>query len=190
MEGGSGTSDMNTYVETVSVQEGYPKKSEDPDNCDHDESLNPSGENRCSTNDDCQGNRWCSEWGWCHGDSGCKEEDKDDETKPDPQPDNMCLIDEMFNEMGPNRCNTDNECKGDRICCTEMNYCVAYSNCEDDKDWEKELKCMINEAKNPLGDKKCSRSDECKGDRTCSEDGFCKGKSNCKDDELTPEQKC
>jgi len=162
VEEGYGTTAMNTYVETMDVLDAYPiNPDEETKNCDHDESLNPG--NKCSTDNDCQGNRWCNEWGMCHGDSGCKEEDKeddtkpdpkpdDDDTKPDPKPDDMCLIDERFNKMGPNRCNNDNECKGDRICCTKMNYCVAYSNCEDDKEREKELKCKINEAKNPLGD--------------------------------------
>ena len=108
--------------------------------------------------------RYCSYWGWCHGQSWCedkedeeeeKEEEEDD--KPDPHPD-MCKIDEDFNEMGPGRCEGDDECKGNRVCCTEMNFCVGYSDCPDDEKHDMESKCKIDESKNPLGPHQCTSS--------------------------------
>ena len=36
----------------------------------HDEATNPKGPNQCSDNCDCDGERTCSEYGWCQGDSG------------------------------------------------------------------------------------------------------------------------
>ena len=48
VEGGNGTSDMNTYVEVMDVEEGYPKKADPVENCDHDETLNPLGPHKCT----------------------------------------------------------------------------------------------------------------------------------------------
>ena len=78
MEEGDGTSAMNTYVESMDVDAGYPQEGDEiePD-CGHDESKNPLGPHKCSNDNECEGFRYCSEWGWCHGQSGC--DDKEDE---------------------------------------------------------------------------------------------------------------
>ena len=98
----------------MDVDEGYPQEGEDiePD-CGHDESLNPLGPHKCSSDDECEGFRYCSEWGWCHGESGCddkedeeEEEEEEEDGSPDPEPD-MCKIDEDFNDLGPGRCESD-----------------------------------------------------------------------------------
>ena len=134
VEEGEGTSQMNTYVEVMEVQEGYPKKSDDDE-----------------------------------------EEEEDDY---EPEPDNeLCWIEEEFNEWGPGMCTDDNQCKGERVC-SEYYYCVGYSNCAEDKEEESEDKCMINEMLFPEGPHKCSLSSHCKGDRIC-ENGQCVGDSNC-----------
>lgn len=41
-----------------------------------DETLNPLGKNRCSKDNECAGERYCSYNGWCQGQSGCKSFDK------------------------------------------------------------------------------------------------------------------
>ena len=146
VEEGDGTSAMNTHVEAMNVEDGY------PDEDDEDEG--------------------------------------EDDTNPEPD---MCLIDEDFNEMGPGRCDNDSECRGDRVCCQEYNYCLGESNCPEDEDDEgEEDQCMIDETLNPLGPHQCSHAGECKGDRHCSEFGWCLGESNCEDDEVqpTPEELC
>ena len=183
---------MNTYVEVMDVEEGYPKKADPVENCDHDETLNPLGPHKCQSNSECTGARTCSEWGWCQGDSFCDEEEEDD-TTPDPTPDptpDMCMIDERWNDMGPGMCLDHSQCKGDRVCSGEYWYCVGYSNCEDDKEEEKEDKCAINERFNPWGPHECTHSLHCKGDRQCGTNGQCQGASNCPDDEMTPAEKC
>ena len=47
--------------------------------CEYDEALNALGPNRCSSSLECGGARYCSDWGWCHGNSGC-----DAPNQPDP----------------------------------------------------------------------------------------------------------
>lgn len=39
--------------------------------CDVDESQNPMGPNRCSSDDQCHGDRTCSPSNWCQGNSNC-----------------------------------------------------------------------------------------------------------------------
>ena len=67
----------------------------DVQNCDHDELNNAGGAHRCSGDDNqCTGNRECSPWGWCSGNSDCH--------KPD-----LCNIDETANAHGAHRCDND-----------------------------------------------------------------------------------
>ena len=39
--------------------------------CNHDEAQNPLGPNQCWYDSECGGDRYCSPWGWCHGESNC-----------------------------------------------------------------------------------------------------------------------
>ena len=151
VEDGEGTSQMNTYVEVMDVEEGYPKRSDD----DEEE----------------------------------EEEDEEDDNNPEPEPlPDQCMIDEDWNSMGPGMCSESSQCKGERVC-SDLYYCVGYSNCPDDREWDFLDKCEIDESRFPRGPEMCDFSFHCKGDRTC-ENGMCMGSSNCEDDEMTPAEKC
>ena len=50
----------------------------------------------------------------------------------------MCMIEEDLNDMGPGRCASDNQCKGDRYCNQETNQCAGFSNCPGDEDEDEE----------------------------------------------------
>ena len=191
VEEGEGTSAMNTYVEVMDVEEGYPKRA-DPDDdeeeeeeeneegdCAHDEWENELGPLRCTRDSECRGARTCADFGYCMGDDQCdgEEEDEEEDIEPEPVPE-MCMIEEDLNDLGPGMCTDSNQCKGGRVC-SELYYCVGYSNCEDDKQTEREDKCSIDETLFPAGPHKCSISSHCKGDRTCGTDGFCTGYCNC-----------
>ena len=39
--------------------------------CDIDEAQNLLGPNQCWWDSECVGDRHCSAWGWCHGESNC-----------------------------------------------------------------------------------------------------------------------
>ena len=39
--------------------------------CDIDEAQNILGPNQCWYSSECVGDRYCSTWGWCHGESNC-----------------------------------------------------------------------------------------------------------------------
>ena len=39
--------------------------------CDIDEAQNALGPNQCWWDSECAGDRYCSAWGWCHGESNC-----------------------------------------------------------------------------------------------------------------------
>ena len=184
VEDGEGTSAMNTHVEIMNVEEGYPKKADPTENCDHDETQNELGPFKCTSNDQCRGARTCSEWGWCQGDDFCddegedEDEGEDDDISPDPQPD-ICMVDEDINIMGPGMCVDDSQCKGERVCSLDYYQCVGYSNCPDDREEDHEDKCMINELIFPEGPHRCTHSMHCKGERTCGADGMCDGYCNC-----------
>ena len=53
VEEGEGTSAMNTHVEVMDVEDGYPRKADPVENCDHDETQNPLGPHQCESNDEC-----------------------------------------------------------------------------------------------------------------------------------------
>lgn len=65
VEDGEGTSAMNTHVEVMDVEDGYPRKADPVENCDHDESQNSKGPHQCTFDSECQGMRTCSIHGWC-----------------------------------------------------------------------------------------------------------------------------
>ena len=39
--------------------------------CDVDETKGPRGWHTCDSDSQCAGNRYCSDWGWCHGTDDC-----------------------------------------------------------------------------------------------------------------------
>ena len=39
--------------------------------CTIDEALNWLGPNQCWYDNECYGDRYCSAWGWCHGEANC-----------------------------------------------------------------------------------------------------------------------
>ena len=39
--------------------------------CDVDETQGPRGWHTCDYDSQCAGNRYCSNWGWCHGTDDC-----------------------------------------------------------------------------------------------------------------------
>ena len=39
--------------------------------CTIDEALNWLGPNQCWYDSECYGDRYCSNWGWCHGEANC-----------------------------------------------------------------------------------------------------------------------
>ena len=39
--------------------------------CGINETLNPLGPHKCDASSQCNGARYCSQWGWCEGMSGC-----------------------------------------------------------------------------------------------------------------------
>ncbi len=57
--------------------------------CSYDESKNTKGENRCNKDEECQGKRTCSVFGWCQGVSECL--------------DFLCNIDEAKNALGKSK---------------------------------------------------------------------------------------
>ena len=126
--------------------------------CTIDEAMNELGSNKCRNDLECNGDRICSEHGWCQGESHC--------------PDKVCFIDEALNARGPNRCTADTHCNGDRHC-SYRGWCHGKANCEDE-----ERDCTVDEALSLLGPNRCSADEQCNGDRTCSH-GWCKGVSNC-----------
>ena len=94
VEEGDGTSAMNTHVEAMDVEEGYPDPDgddeEDKDNddqCDVDELQNYG---MCSEDSECRGKRHCSKYGFCMGEDECDKK----------EPDN-CDVDESQNPLGP-----------------------------------------------------------------------------------------
>ena len=40
--------------------------------CSIDEAQNARGPNQCWYSSECAGDRYCSAWGWCHGESNCQ----------------------------------------------------------------------------------------------------------------------
>ena len=75
VEEGDGTSAMNTHVEAMDVEEGYPdpdgddkEDKDDDDQCNIDEMENSGGPLMCSEDSECRGNRYCSKYGFCMGD--------------------------------------------------------------------------------------------------------------------------
>ena len=97
VEEGDGTSAMNTHVEAMDVEEGYPdpdgddeEDKDDDDQCNIDEMQNENGPLMCDDDSQCRGNRHCSKYGFCMGDDECDKK----------EPDN-CDIDESQNPLGP-----------------------------------------------------------------------------------------
>ena len=94
VEEGDGTSAMNTHVEAMDVEEGYPdpdgddeEDKDDDDQCDVDELQNYG---MCSEDSECRGKRHCSKYGFCMGEDECDKK----------EPDN-CDVDESQNPLGP-----------------------------------------------------------------------------------------
>ena len=188
VEEGEGTSAMNTYVEVMDVEEGYPKRA-DPDDedeeeeeedeedydpepeplpemCMIEEEFNEMGPGMCSDDTHCKGERVCSEYYYCVGYSNCaddKEEDCEDK----------CMIDETLFPLGPHMCELSAHCKGDRYC--ENGMCMGESNCKDDMT----NKCEIDELFNVNGPNTCESDSECRGNRQCGSDGMCYGYCGC-----------
>ena len=208
VEDGDGVSGMNTAAEYIDVEEGYPKEGDgeeekddeeddsnpEPqpqptDKCEVDESLNPLGPSMCETSAECRGERYCSEFGWCQGDHNCQDDGEDD-TNPDPQPSDKCEIDESLNPFGPETCETDAECRGDRYC-SEYGWCEGEHNCPEDEDdytpdddeWTPdEESCAIDELNSEIfRENRCVFSWDCRGNRWCTWDGWCEGDHGCDD---------
>lgn len=187
VEEGAGTSEMNTYVEVMDVEEGYPKRADPddedeeeeeeeerdpeptPDNCSRNEDWTLYGPGMCVDDIQCKGERVCSEYYYCVGYSNCpddKEEDCEDK----------CAIDETFFPEGAHRCTLNSHCKGDRTC-GEDNMCMGASNCKDDI--SPAQMCEIDEFQNIDGPHTCADDSQCKGDRQCGADGYCYGYCGC-----------
>ena len=151
------------------------------DNCDHDEMNNMGGPHRCYEDDSqCTGNRTCSGWGWCQGDSDCSVA---------PTPD-QCTIDESKNYWGPHRCDEDKECRGDRYCSVH-GWCFGEDHCDNvapapspkpapqPDNTPSADSCKVDERRSPLGPHQCANDDQCTGNRTCSVHGWCGGEHEC-----------
>ena len=119
VEEGDGTSAMNTHVETMNIEDGYPDEDDEdeddtnpePNMCLIDEDFNEMGPGRCENDSKYRGDRvFCQEYNYCLGESNCPE-DEDDEGKED-----HCMIDETLNPLGLHHCLHAGECKCDRHC--------------------------------------------------------------------------
>ena len=96
-----------------------------------------------------------------------------------------CQINEASNSLGPNRCQSNEDCQGERIC-SLAGLCEGESNCPipvpTPTPSPASLKggsCDINEAYNPRGPSRCWDDSECQGYRMCSYEGYCYGNSFC-----------
>ena len=123
---------MNTWVEVMDVEPGYPKKEDgdgdgddtNPDppspdptpngRCDIDESYNDMGPGMCLEDSMCKGDRVCSEGFWyCIGYSNCADDYAEESVA-------KCQINETFNPWGPSECTHEFHCKGDRTCGSDL----------------------------------------------------------------------
>ena len=95
--------------------------------CDVNESGHELGPHKCRNDDDCGGDRTCSQWQWCQGESNCPP--KETTTTPERN----CNIDEADNKLGPNKCSVNSECSGDRTC-SSSSWCQGESNCQNTVD--------------------------------------------------------
>lgn len=77
-----------------------------------DETRNRGGAHRCSTSRECDGERTCSQFGWCQGTA-----------RPEIK-DRYYRWNELRNPLGPHRCRTSYECDGARMC-SDSGYCFG-----------------------------------------------------------------
>ena len=74
----------------------------------------------CTDDNQCKGERVCSEYYYCVGYSNCAEDNEEES-------EDKCMINEMLFPEGPHKCSLSSHCKGDRMC--ENGQCVGDSNC-------------------------------------------------------------
>lgn len=129
------------------------------DSYTRDESVNPMGPSRCSSDCDCDGARSCSSSNFCQGEArSCVGEDY--------------LWDESLNTR-PYGCDDENdcECDGGRTC-SFAGFCEGRARAECIRpSWE------WDEGTNSLGPNNCAYNCECDGARTCSQLGVCEGRA-------------
>ena len=91
--------------------------------------------------------------------------DIDDDDQSDAEARNQSdPVDESQNRLGPNRCEEDRECAGDRTC-------SIFGWCQNPP--VSQGSGAVDESQNRLGPNRCSMDRECSGSRTCSAFGWC-----------------
>lgn len=81
------------------------------------EATNPLGPNKCSTNEQCDGARTCSQANFCQGTARTP--------NPGPKGPTYCW-NEANNPDGPNKCSNNGQCDGARTC-SQFGYCQGES---------------------------------------------------------------